>query len=39
MARGTGLLNARKVETLALPGRHADGGNLYLFISPKGGKR
>ena len=39
MARATGLLNARKVETLAEPGRHADGGNLYLSISDNGGKR
>ncbi len=39
MARKTGILNARKVETLTEPGRHADGGNLYLFISPNGGKR
>jgi integrase len=34
-----GKLNARKVETLTKPGRYADGGNLYLFISPNGGKR
>ncbi|MFO1121468.1 MAG: Arm DNA-binding domain-containing protein [Hyphomicrobiales bacterium] len=34
-----GRLNARKVETLAKPGRYADGGNLYLRISPNGGKR
>lgn len=32
-------LNARKVETLTEPGRYADGGNLYLFISANGGKR
>lgn len=32
-------LNARQVETLTKPGRHADGGNLYLQISPNGGKR
>src|SRR5262249_54576287 len=38
-ARGTGILNARKVETLTKPGRYADGGNLYLFITPNGGKR
>lgn len=35
----TGKLNARKVETLTKPGRYADGGNLYLRISPNGGKR
>ena len=39
MAREVGLLNARKVETLSKPGRHADGGNLYLSISKNGGKR
>jgi integrase len=39
MARKTGLLNARKVETLTEPGRHADGGNLYLSVSENGGKR
>ena len=39
MAREVGLLNARKVETLIEPGRHADGGNLYLSISENGGKR
>ena len=39
MAREVGLLNARKVETLSKPGRHADGGNLYLSISTNGGKR
>ena len=35
----TGRLNARKVETLTAPGRYSDGGNLYLSISPNGGKR
>ena len=35
----TGKLNARKVETLTKPGRYSDGGNLYLRISPNGGKR
>jgi hypothetical protein len=39
LAREVGLLNARKVETLAKPGRHADGGNLYLSISENGGRR
>jgi integrase len=38
-SRETGLLNARKVETLTEVGRHADGRNLYLLISPNGGKR
>ena len=27
------------METLTEPGRYADGGNLYLFITPNGGKR
>ena len=39
MVRKTGILNARKVETLTKIGRHSDGGNLYLSISPNGGKR
>ena len=39
MAREVGKLNSRKVETLKLPGRHSDGGNLYLSISDNGGKR
>jgi integrase len=34
-----GKLNARKVETLIEPGRYSDGGNLYLSITPNGGKR
>ena len=34
-----GKLNARQVETLTEPGRYSDGGNLYLFITPNGGKR
>ena len=39
MAREVGKLSARKVETLKVPGRHSDGGNLYLSISDNGGKR
>lgn len=34
-----GKLNARKVDSLREPGRYSDGGNLYLFITPNGGKR
>lgn len=34
-----GRLNARRVETLTEPGRHADGGGLYLFLSANGGRR
>src|SRR5215510_6889176 len=39
MARRINRLNARKVATLAKYGRHADGGGLYLSISPNGGRR
>lgn len=39
MARAINKLNARFVETATRPGRHSDGGNLYLSISPNGGKR
>jgi integrase len=33
MARNVHRLNARKVDTLATPGMHADGGGLYLRIT------
>jgi integrase len=39
MARTIARLNARKVATLAKPGRYADGGNLYLSVSSNGGRR
>ena len=39
MARSIHRLSARKVETAKAPGRYSDGGNLYLSISPNGGKR
>lgn len=39
MARAIHRLTARRVETLSKLGRHADGGNLYLSISPNGGRR
>jgi integrase len=32
-------LNARSVATITKSGRHADGGGLYLSISPNGGRR
>jgi integrase len=32
-------LTARAVNTLTKPGRHPDGGNLYLSISDNGGRR
>jgi integrase len=39
MARKINRLNARAVATLTENGRHADGGGLYLSISPNGGRR
>jgi integrase len=33
-----GNLTARKVET-AKPGKHSDGGNLYLIVSPSGSRK
>ena len=39
VARQINRLNARAVATLKERGRHADGGGLYLSISPNGGRR
>src|SRR5215467_3346441 len=39
MARQINRLNARAVATITEFGRHADGGGLYLSISPNGGRR
>lgn len=39
MARKINRLNARVVATIIKHGRHADGGGLYLSISPNGGRR
>jgi integrase len=39
MARKINRLNARSVATEQKRGRHADGGGLYLSISPNGGRR
>src|ERR1700692_587985 len=39
MARKINRLNARAVATVTEHGRHADGGGLYLSISPNGGRR
>lgn len=39
MARQINRLSARTVATLSEPGRHADGGGLYLSISSNGGRR
>lgn len=39
MARSTNRLTARTVATLKVPGRHADGGGLYLHIDASLAKR
>jgi integrase len=39
MARAIHKLTAREAETIAKPGRHSDGGSLYLFISGDGRRR
>src|SRR6478735_12322046 len=39
MARKINRLNARAVATITKRGRHADGGGLYLSLSPNGGRR
>jgi integrase len=39
VTRQINRLNARAVATLTENGRHADGGGLYLSISPNGGRR
>jgi integrase len=39
VARKINRLNARAVATLTEYGRHADGGGLYLSLSPNGGRR
>src|SRR6516164_1491262 len=39
MARQINRLNARAVAAIKAHGRHADGGGLYLSISPNGGRR
>jgi len=39
MARKINRLNARAVATTTKHGRHADGGGLYLSVSPNGGRR
>jgi hypothetical protein len=36
MKRTINRLSARQVETLRKHGRHSDGGNLYLKITPDG---
>lgn len=39
MGREINRLSARKVQTLAEPGHHADGGGLYLVVDPSGARR
>jgi integrase len=39
MARAIHKLTARAADTLAKPGRHSDGGGLYLSISGEGRRR
>jgi integrase len=39
MAKRLHLLTARAVSTVTKPGRHADGGNLYLRVDRSGAKR
>lgn len=38
MAKLVNKLSARSVATLRKPGRHSDGGGLYLSISPNGAR-
>ncbi len=38
MAQQHHRLNARTVETIKTPGRHADGGNLYLNVTASGAR-
>jgi len=38
MARSLNKLNVRQVATLKEPGRHSDGGGLYLRITPAGSR-
>ena len=39
MAREINRLSARKVGTVSKPGRYADGGNLYLVVTPQRGRK
>src|SRR5580700_4209848 len=39
MARTARRLSARKVETIAKPGYHADGDGLYLVVDASGARR
>ncbi|MFG1340918.1 tyrosine-type recombinase/integrase [Xanthobacter autotrophicus] len=39
MAVSLNRLNARQVQTIKAPGRHADGGGLYLVVDKSGARR
>jgi integrase len=39
VVRAARRLSARKVETIAKPGYHADGDGLYLVVEPSGARR
>ena len=39
MARALNKLSARAVATIGKPGRHSDGGGLYLVVDPSGARR
>lgn len=39
VARQINKLSARQVATITKPGRHADGGNLYLVVDATGARR
>lgn len=39
MTRQLAKLGARTVPTLKTPGRHSDGGGLYLIVDPSGARR
>ena len=39
MARALNKLSARAVTTIGKPGRHSDGGGLYLIVDPSGARR
>ena len=39
MVRATRRLSARKAETIAKPGYHADGDGLYLVVDASGARR
>jgi len=39
MANAINKLSDRRIRTLTKPGRHSDGGGLYLTVDPSGAKR